>query len=407
VVPHISEVRIRNYKSIAQAAVTLGPFTALVGPNGSGKSNFIDSLAFVQECLAESIELAFKNRGGINAVHNAVRLKSKGHPTPIGVQLALQLSDGGSATYAFGITAGKSGSFRVARESCTVRPSMGEEVKFEVENGAFKKEIHGIRPKVSSDRLALYAASGTDEFRPVYDFLTSMRFYSVAPERLRELQNPDPGDFLKRDGSNAAAVLKRLAEESKGNEKYERLCRLLSKVVHGLQGVEYHPVGQKETLQFRQDVGLKHPWRFDALNMSDGTLRSLGLLLAVYQVGKASVVAVEEPEATVHPAVMELIVEVLLDAAQDRQVLITTHSPDILDHKGIHDEQIRAVTIDQNWTLICPLSQASRDAVREHLYTAGELLRSGELTPDVQAARKAATQPDLFSSFTPSDAQPE
>jgi len=212
---------------------------------------------------------------------------------------------------------------------------------------------------------------------------------------------------LKHDGSNAAAVLKRLAEESKGNERYERLCRLLSKVVHGLQGVEYHPVGQKETLQFKQDVGLKHPWRFDALNMSDGTLRSLGLLLAVYQVGKASVVAVEEPEATVHPAVMELIVEVLLDAAQDRQVLVTTHSPDILDHKGIQDEQIRAVTTDQHWTLICPLSQASRDAVREHLYTPGELLRSGELAPDVQAARKAATQPDLFSSFTPSDAQPE
>ena len=173
-----------------------------------------------------------------------------------------------------------------------------------------------------------------------------------------------------------------------------------------MQGVKYHAIGQKETLQFRQDVGLKHPWRFDAPNMSDGTLRSLGLLLAVYQVGKASVVAVEEPEATVHPAVMELIVGVLLDAAQDRQVLITTHSPDILDHEGIQDEQIRAVTIDQNSTLICLLSEASRDAVREHLYTAGELLRSGELTPDVQTARKAATQPSLFSSRTRSEVQP-
>ena len=401
-VPHISEVRIRNYKSIAQATVTLGPFTALVGPNGSGKSNFFDSLAFVQECLAESIELAFKNRGGINAV----RRKSGGHPNNIQVELALQLSDWGTAKYGFTIVAGKSGAFRVKTESCVVCPFMGSEASFKVENGVFRREIRGIRPKVSSDRLALYAASGTDEFRPVYDFLTSMRFYSMAPERIRELQNPDAGDFLKRDGSNAAAVLKRLAEESKGNERYKRLCRLLSKVVQGLQGVKYHAIGQKETLQFRQDVGLKHPWRFDAPNMSDGTLRSLGLLLAVYQVGKASVVAVEEPEATVHPAVMELIVGVLLDAAQDRQVLITTHSPDILDHEGIQDEQIRAVTIDQNSTLICPLSEASRDAVREHLYTAGELLRSGELTPDVQTARKAATQPSLFSSRTRSEVQP-
>lgn len=103
-VPHISEVRIRNYKSIAQATVTLGPFTALVGPNGSGKSNFFDSLAFVQECLAESIELAFKNRGGINAV----RRKSGGHPNNIQVELALQLSDWGTAKYGFTIVAGKS-----------------------------------------------------------------------------------------------------------------------------------------------------------------------------------------------------------------------------------------------------------------------------------------------------------
>jgi len=144
VAPHISEVRIRNYKSIAQAAVTLGPFTALVGPNGSGKSNFIDSLAFVQECLAESIELAFKNRGGINAV----RRKSGGHPTHIGVELALRLNDGGTANYGFEISAGKSGAFQVATESCVVRPFLGPEVNFEVRNGVFTREIRGIRPKV-------------------------------------------------------------------------------------------------------------------------------------------------------------------------------------------------------------------------------------------------------------------
>jgi len=394
VIPHIREVRIRNYKCVDQAAVSLEPFTLLVGPNGSGKSNFIDCLAFVQECLAESIELAFKNRGGINAV----RRKSGGHPTHIGIGLSLYLHDGGMADYGFEIAAEKAGGFRVARESCRRRPFMGPEAAFEVVDGEFIKEIAGIRPKVSPDRLALFAASATEEFRPVFDFLTSMRFYSVAPERLRELQDPDPGVYLKRDGSNAAAVLKQVKQAGGGNDRYARLCRLLSRVVKGLSSVEYRPVGQKETLQFRQDVGLAHPWRFDALNMSDGTLRALGLLLAVYQVGKASVVAVEEPEATVHPAVMEVIVDVLVDASNDRQVLVTTHSPDILEHKGIRDSQIRVVTLDQNRTLICPLSEASREAVRSKLYTLGELLRSDELSADVKAAKRAASQFNLFDS---------
>jgi predicted ATPase len=275
---------------------------------------------------------------------------------------------------------------------------MKGERTYEIRNGRFTTEIPGIRPKVSPDRLALFAASATDEFRPVYDFLTSMRFYSVLPLRLRELQDPDLGVFLKRDGSNAAAVLKNLVGEPNGQDRYNRLCRLLAKVVEGVTKVEYRSVGSKETLQFKQGVGLKDPWTFEALNMSDGTLRVLGLLLAVYQTGRPSVVAIEEPEATVHPAVAELIVQVLMDAAMERQVLLTTHSPDILDSKEIKDSQIRVVSTQAGRTLVCPLSASSREAIRERLYTPGELLRNDELTPDLTAAEHSAGQLPLFGS---------
>lgn len=394
-IPCIQQVQIRNYKSIAQVSVNLETFTVFVGPNGSGKSNFIDALAFVQECLSESIELAFKNRGGIAAV----RRSSTGHPTHIGIRLTMILSDELFADYAFEIAAKPREKFSVARERCVVHKFMGQSHSFEIEDGKFTTEIPGIRPKVAPDRLALFAASATDEFRPVYDFLTSMRFYSIVPVRLRELQEPDAGDFLKRDGSNAAAVLKRLQEEAQGNGQYDRVCRLLSKVVDGIKKVEYRAIGQKETLQFKQDVGgSEHPWSFNALNMSDGTLRVLGLLLAVYQAGPYSVVAVEEPEATVNPAVAEVVVEVLMDAAHEKQVLLTSHSPDVLDYKDLTDSQIRVVTMDHGRTLIAPVSQAGRAAIQERLYTPGELLRSGELSPDLKAAEQAAQQLNLFGT---------
>jgi predicted ATPase len=393
-IPRITKISIRNFKSIGQASVDLNPLTAFVGPNGSGKSNFLDAIAFVQECLAESVEMAFKHRGGIGAV----RRRSTGHPTHIGVRLDMALDDDRFASYAFEIAAKPTERFRIARERCETQGFMENRHLFEVADGAFKKEIPGIRPKVSSDRLALFAASATEEFRPVYDFLTSIRFYSIVPSCLRELQNPDPGEYLKGDGSNAAAVLKRLAETNEGRP-YDRLCRLLSKIVEGIQKVEYQSIGQKETIQFKQDVGQKHPWTFDSLNMSDGTLRMLGLLLAVYQPGEQSVIAIEEPEATVHPAAAESIVEVLLDAARERQILFTTHSPDILDYKGLNDDQVRVVTIDGGQTLVSPLSEASRNAIRQRLYTPGELLRADELNPDIGAARQGAKELHLFSSL--------
>ncbi|KPK45902.1 MAG: hypothetical protein AMK72_10390 [Planctomycetes bacterium SM23_25] len=389
-IPRILEVQIRGYRSIAEARASLEPFTAFVGPNGSGKSNFIDALAFVQECLDESVEFALKNRGGTKSVAR----RSGRRPWNIGIRLSMALPDDLRADYSFEIAPHEAGAFSIARERCVLQRFMGPESAFEVENGQFSKPIPDIRPRIWPDRLALFAASATEEFRPVYDFLTSMRFYSVVPVRLRELQAPDPGLYLKRDASNAAAVLKRLAAQSDGSKDYQRLCRLLSRVVQGLQKVEYHAVGQKETLQFIQDIGLSRAERFEALNMSDGTLRALGVLLAVYQPGAASVVAIEEPEATVHPAVMELIVDVLMDAANTRQILITTHSPDVLDHKGLEDRHIRAVALDQGRTLLCPLSNTSRQVVRDGLYTPGELLRSGELNPDVAAAK--TEQLDLF-----------
>lgn len=378
-IPRVTQVQIRNYKSVRNATVKeLSGFTVLVGLNGSGKSNSVDALAFVQQCLAESVELALRGRGGIGAV----RHRSASH---IEIQLSLELDAHTWADYTFRVAAKPQEGFNIAKERCVVQGMMKEACVFEVRDGTFTKEIPGIRPKLSRGHLALYAASATDEFGPVYDFLTSMRFYSIVPNRLREPQEPDSGDSLKRDGSNAAAVLKRLMAEAGGRERYERLCRLISRVVEGIKKVEYHAMGQKETLQFKQDVGRKSPWTFDAVNMSDGTLRVLGILLAVYQPGRHSLVAIEEPEATVHPAATELIVEVLMDAAHERQVLLTTHSPDILDHKDLKDNQIRVVTMERGCTVIAPIAESSRRAIREHLYTPGELLRSDELNPDVDA----------------------
>src|SRR5262249_19684587 len=140
-------------------------------------------------------------------------------------------------------------------------------------------------------------------------------------------------------------------------------------------------------------------------NMSDGTLRVLGVLLAVLQPGRHSLIAIEEPEATVHPAVSEVLVEVLLDAAHELHVLVTIHSLDILDHKAIEDHQIRAVVHEDGESFIARLSPSSRDSIRERLYTPGELLRHGELMPDPDD-RPTPSQLEMFAKAS-IDADPQ
>ena len=104
-IPHIARVVIANYKSMADVDVTLAPLTLFVGPNGVGKSNFIDALAFVKDSLADSMELAFKNRGGVQAV----RRKSGRRPTHFSIGLTLDLGEGRGVDYSFRIVPQKPG----------------------------------------------------------------------------------------------------------------------------------------------------------------------------------------------------------------------------------------------------------------------------------------------------------
>jgi predicted ATPase len=129
--------------------------------------------------------------------------------------------------------------------------------------------------------------------------------------------------------------------------------------------------------------------------MSDGTLRALGLLAAVYQKRLPSIMAIEEPEATIHPGALGIILDVLRHASKRTQVIVSTHSPEVLDADWLEDRHIRVVTWQGGATRVAPLDVRSREALRQHLMTAGELLRANALE-GIPAGPDTTNQPALF-----------
>jgi predicted ATPase len=228
-------------------------------------------------------------------------------------------------------------------------------------------------------------AAGLPEFRGVYDALLAMGFYNLNPEAMKELQNPDAGELLHRDGSNIASVIARLSADKPRIK--ERIKSYLATIVPGITDVERIALGPRETLQFRQEVvGSKHPWKFFASSMSDGTLRALGTLVAVTQLAErrspVSLVGIEEPETALHPAAAGALMDALREAASHTQVVVTSHSPDLLDQVLPDGDALLAVQSKQGNTEIGPVDPASRDAIRKHLYSPGELLRMDQLAID-------------------------
>ncbi len=394
----IKRVVLNNYKSIKECSVSLGSLTFLVGQNGAGKSNFLDALRLVSDGLNTSLEHALRERGGINEV----RRRSSGHPTHFGIRLDWVLPDGSEGFYVFRVGSQKKGGFEVQREECRVSGRDLEEHFYKVECGEVKASSFSVSPPASKDRLYLVSAAGLPPFRPLYEALSHMGFYNLNPGEIREPQPPDPGEVLKRNGSNLASVLGVLERE--GNLK--RIVELLSKVVPGIQNIEVKHVGKKETLEFRQRVGTnKDPWRFMAENMSDGTLRSLGVLTALFQSSKKDglgvpLVGIEEPETAVHPGAAGILRDGVRAASEMTQVLVTSHSPDLLDDKEIADKNILAVINRDGETRIGPLDDAGKTAIRDRLYTAGELLRLNQMEPDEEFLNNmTAHQMELFSEY--------
>lgn len=394
--PYLQRVSIRNYKSIDQCTLELQEIVVLVGRNGSGKSNFLDALRFVSDSLNTSLDHAIRDRGGIDSV----RRRSTGHPRNFAIAMEILLPNGRFAEYSFELAARSPGGFHLKFERLAVKHHTRDLIAFyEVAEGKVRSSLDTL-PALTRDRLYLVAASSLPDFREVYDALSSMGFYSLNPDEMKELQSPDAGEILHRDGSNIASVVARMARDQP--KVMKRITHYLADIVPGITDVRGVQLGPRETLQFRQRViGSKSPWKFYATSISDGTLRALGALVAANQFvdrkQPVRLVGIEEPETALHPAAASALMDALLEASDNCQVIITSHSPDLLDSFPLDRGQLFVVTSHEGTTKIAPADRASIEAIRDHLYSPGDLLRMDQLEPDLDHLEQQA-QLSLFAS---------
>lgn len=399
-VPFLRRVTIRNYKSIEAADVSLGKLTILVGRNGSGKSNFLDALHFTADSLRISPDQALELRGGFNEV------AGRYGPMSFSVQLELVLQDEQIARYAFVVGAGSGAyssrhevGFRVAREELRLETLSGSSIAhYSITKGKMTDSSIDKMPPAFADRLYLVNASGFNEFKACYDALSSMSFYNLNPNAMKSLRPPGAGETLRSDGGNLASIVSRL--EAEKPEVMARITDYLSAIVPGIVGLDRLLLGPVETLRFKQQIeGSSRPLEFFAWSMSDGTLRALGELVAVNQVTSLGVplglVGIEEPETALHPAAAGALMDALREASSNTQVLVTSHSPDLLDQVDLETDRLLAVVSEGGRTRIAPIDEASREAIRNYLFTTGELLRLDQLEPNRNDLKRQEKQTSL------------
>lgn len=362
----IESIYASNFRSLgSDAKIRFGPLTILVGTNGSGKSNALDSLQFVADCMRIGLEGSITKRHGIRAV----RRWSSGHPHNVSITLKIKGNDF-RAEYSFSIAGAKEEEYRVASEDALITKHDGSVHKFRIREGDWLDGPHDLKPSVTSLNLALPLVAGDSRFKPLADQLRSIAVYSIFPDTLRKPQKYDPTKPMQEHGENWVSILK---DQPKAEWNPE-LVSALSKLTGDIRDIRIKPVAGFLTAQFMHysNKGSRNKW-FESNQESDGTLRVAGILTSLIQQPPLTVIGVEEPELTIHPGAIPLLVDFLKQPTKNSQVVITTHSPDLLDHVDADD--VRVVEFKDGITTIKPIADEQKQLVQEKLMSLGEIMR--------------------------------
>jgi predicted ATPase len=383
--------------------VALQPFTILVGRNGSGKSNFLDALAFLRDAMARGVPEAVKNRGGRDVIrcHSAntqvisidLTIAFHGHTTDsiydveYAIQVELPSIDGPG----------------VRRETCQIhKPNQGVWSGFEVNHGRVKwigsnpHPLSGTVHEFPRDQLLL-SVFNSDDISELNKAFRTMVVYNFNPDAIRRLERPSPGYLLDRDGSNLASVIQTLKDQDP--EQLQRAREYLSYIAEDVESFDAVRYGEYETIRFQmKPLAGKPSLEFDAASMSDGTLRALAAIIAGFQVspqfGHPSMVGIEEPETALHPAATDTLIGALREATEHTQILLASHSPDMLENRDLSPAEVLVVRMKGGQTEIAPVGPAAREIVRRELDTFAGLQRMGHLEPDWRDLdRQAAARP--------------
>lgn len=374
----ITRLQVSNFKSIGPGAdVHLGPLTAFVGTNGSGKSNLLDVIAFLADCMKLRLDGALNKRGGISGV----RRWSHSHPYDVSVRVELRTGVT-SGAYELTLRSSSVSEYVVLREAGAVLLD-GSSERFEVREGTWVVKPTGVEPALDPQDLVLPLLGGDRRFRPLAETLRQATVYSIFPNALRLPQKPSAARPMDAHGENWCSVLKEQLDDLRPD-----LLSALRHLSGDIEDVKVQRVGGFLLPSFRHRYpNQKNPKWLDAGQESDGTLRVAGLVTALRQRPFLHSIGLEEPELTVHPGALELIVDFIREGAANGQVLLTTHSPDLLDL--LRDEEVRLVELRAGRTHISAMSDRQRELVRERLYSLGDLLRSGDFQTDLFTSPEA------------------
>jgi predicted ATPase len=351
----ITHLTIKNWRNFNSAVdLHLQPRTFVVGANASGKSNFLDIFRFLRDIANTTgggLQKALRDRGGIGKVRS---LAARRDPK---VLIDITMSeDGDDAAWRYVLEIGQ-------ETSGHRRPIVKREQVYHGDQRLLDRPDSADNS--DPERLTqthLEQVNSNHRFRPVVEFFSKTVYLHLVPQLLKHASGIQ-GQLLENDPFGQG-FLERVAKtsERRRNMRLKRIERVLQSAVP-----------QLEELQFVRDESSGKPhlkakyshWRVNGAwqqedQFSDGTLRLIGLFWVLQE--DPGLLLLEEPELSLNGRIVSLLAPFIHHLQGKGQVLVTTHSSDLLSDAGIGLDEVLLLQPSAEQTSV--VSAQSLDDVR-------------------------------------------
>lgn len=334
---YISRIKLYNWKNFHDCEVSLSERCFIVGANATGKSNFLDAIRFMRDIVKQGggLQAAVACRGGLKKIRSlAARQKTE-------VCIEVDISENGISSpkwrYSLELS-NKGGGIQ------DVYALVNRETVFSYDTNKNVLERVSSSDNEDDETLKfthLEQPTANSKFREIKDVFQTTEYLNVIPQFVREADS---------------VMFSSGMEDYYGRNFMKRLSLLnattRNKYLKVINEVLLKAIPQLENLSFVKDEkGVPHieakyvHWRAkgskqNEMMFSDGTIRLIGFLFAMLDGN--GIILMEEPENNLHTAIVETIPEFIakVQRSKKRQVVVTTHSYEILSNQGIRPEEL-------------------------------------------------------------------
>jgi len=343
----LTRLEVRNFKSLRNLDLSLGPLNVLVGPNMGGKSNVLDVLRFLYESWFPQPGTygpvnALARRGGIDEV---LWKGGQDRLVSVGINFLDPARPDERFAYKIELVGGASGYVNIQAEELLLQRG-GQEHSLIMRDtegrwlvNANSERLVSIQP----ERSAMELAPPNWDGYPLKWFAQNWRYYQFVPSLMKQINQVTAGGVLDPHGQNLSAWLMWL--QTRSPESFDRIREVTKDVFPEIRGLLTWPTQQGTVYLASQEEALAHPTPL--FQMSDGEVifvAFLSLICAPDDLG-GTLFCIEEPENHLHPKLFETLIALLRQVQQEvadrhvapSQILLTTHSAYVLDQMNLDE----------------------------------------------------------------------